>query len=371
MIKVFVKLEMLIAIWFVFTLLGCSYVSSSRAEQVISDMPSAALVAVTPSSVRAENKRWRFVVFGDTRDSTKDTQTGISPLLGILAKSIAAEKPALVIHTGDLINGYYTSEKSPIQGKYNEMFANWKAKVKPIYDFNSGEGIPLYVVRGNHEDGEIVTNRDLKTAYMKNIAAFMPQTGPKHERGLTYSVKYRQAAFIAIDEYSIKELGLLRGLVDQLWLNKQLVPQDRTPFMFVFGHVPAYKVAVEGKGPFPDLYFFRKHRDAFWGSLKEAGVLMYFCGHVHFYCRVTKDGIQQVLIGNGGANLVDFNPQEVDSTVMLNYPNTAKKASTMKQGYVLFTVDETAETVTAVQKLWNETTRTWETGDTFITQASF
>ena len=90
--------------------------------------------------------------------------------------------------------------------------------------------------------------------------------------------------------------------------------------MFVFGHVPAYRVSDEGKGPFPDLYYFPKHRDAFWNSLREAGVSMYFCGHVHFYCRVTKDGVQQVLIGNGGANPVDFEPKKVDPTVTLNYP---------------------------------------------------
>ncbi len=137
--------------------------------------------------------------------------------------------------------------------------------------------------------------------------------------------------------------------------------------MFVFGHVPAYKVADEEKGPFPDLYFFPRHRDAFWNSLKEAGMSMYFCGHVHFYCRVTKDGVQQVLIGNGGADPVDFNPKKVDPTVTLNYPTGFMKASDVKTGYVLFTVDETARTVTAVQKIWNEGTGKWETGDAFIT----
>jgi len=43
------------------------------------------------------------------------------------------------------------------------------------------------------------------------------------------------------------------------------------------------------------------------------------------------------------------------------------KASDVKTGYVLFTVDETARTVTAVQKIWNERTGKWETGDEFIT----
>jgi hypothetical protein len=138
--------------------------------------------------------------------------------------------------------------------------------------------------------------------------------------------------------------------------------------MFVFGHVPAYRVSDEEKGPFPDLYYFPKHRDVFWKSLNKAGVSLYFCGHVHFYCRVTKDGVQQVLIGNGGANPVDFDPKKVDPMVTLNYPKGFMKASEVKTGYVLFTVDETAHTITAVQKLWNERTGAWETGDVFTTQ---
>lgn len=356
----------LIAVCFVLAWLGTGKASHHEAERNDPDRPSTGSAANKASSARAESNRWRFVVFGDTRDATQDTQTGISPLLGKMAEGIAAEKPALVIHIGDLINGFYTHSKSPLHGNYDQMFENWKRAVKPIYDFDRQAGIPLYAVRGNHEDGELVSDKRLKAAYLKNIASFMPQNGPEQEKGLTYSVSYRQAAFIGIDQYSIKELGLLRGLVNQPWLNEQLLRHKR-PFMFVFGHVPAYRVSDWEKGPFPDLYYFPKHRDAFWSSLKEAGVRLYFCGHVHFYCRVTKDGVQQVLVGNGGANPVDFDPKKVDPTVTLNYPPGFMKASEVKTGYALFTVDETAHTITAVQKLWNERTGAWETGDTFTT----
>jgi hypothetical protein len=363
------KLQALIAICFVLTWLHPVSASSPGAEQGNPGMQPTASAEASASSGRAESSRWSFVVFGDTRDATRDTQTGISPLLGRIAEHITAEKPALVIHVGDLINGFYTSTKSPVHGNYNEMFDNWKTAVKPIYDFKRRTGIPLYVVRGNHEDGDLVTDKRLKAAYLNSIAPFMPQNGPEQEKGLTYSASYKQATFIAVDEYSIKELGLLRGLVDQPWLNEQLV-RHKAPFMFVFGHVPAYKVSDWERGPFPDLYDFPKHRDAFWNSLKEAGVSMYLCGHVHFYARVTKDGIQQVLIGNGGANTSDFNPKKVDPTVTLNYPTVGMKASDVKPGYVLFTVDEKARTITAVQKFWNEAAGTWKTGDTFLTQAS-
>ena len=363
------KIRALIAVCFVLTWFGTGNASRLEAARNDPGKPPTGSAADKATSASAESNRWRFVVFGDTRDATQDTQTGISPLLGGMAEGIAAEKPALVIHIGDLINGFYTHKKSPLHGNYDKMFENWKRAVKPIYDFDRQTGIPLYVVRGNHEDGELVTDKRLKAAYLKGIASFMPQNGPEQEKGLSYSVSHRQATFIAIDQYSIKELGLLRGLVNRPWLNEQLF-RHKSPFMFVFGHVPAYQVSDEEKGPFPDLYYFRRHRDAFWNSLREAGVSLYFCGHVHFYCRVTKDGVQQVLIGNGGANPVDFDPKKVDPTVTLNYPLGFRKASEVKTGYLLFTVDETAHTITAVQKLWNERTGAWETGDAFTTPAA-
>ncbi len=362
----FVNLHVLVAMCLVLSLQGCNNTSSFGAEQT-PGVSATTSSAVTVSSGSTEISRWSFVVFGDTRDATPNTQRGISPLLGRLAAGIAAEKPALVIHIGDLANGFYTSEHSPVHSRYDEMFENWKKAVKPIYDFNRRTGIPLYVVRGNHEDGELVTNKRLKAVYLRSIAPFMPQNGPEQEKGLTYSVSYRQATFIAVDEYSIKELGLLRGLVDQPWLNEQLT-RHRAPFMFVFGHVPAFKVSDWERGPYPDLYDFPKHRDAFWKSLQDGGVSMYFCGHVHLYCRVMKDNVQQVLIGNGGANPSGFNPKKVDPSVTLNYPTAPMKASDVKAGYALFTVDETARTITAVQKLWNEGTNTWERGDVFAVQ---
>lgn len=368
--KAFVKWELIVATFFALSLLGAINPSNSNAEQVKFPRPSVAQAGDSLSSGKPENATWRFVVFGDTRDATQDTILGVSPFLNEFAKKIADEKPELVLHLGDLINGFYTHEISPVHGKYNVMFENWKTAVKPIFDFNNKTGIPIYAVRGNHEDGKLVTNKPLKEAYLKEIAPFMPQNGPDQEIGLTYSVKHRKATFIGLDEYSIKELGLLRGLINQPWLDNELI-QQRNPFMFVFGHVPAYKVTDEKNGPFPDLYYFPKSRDTFWDSLKKAGVSIYFCGHVHFYSRLTKDDIQQVLVGDGGANPVDFNLQKVDPSVTVNYPKAEVKSTDTHPSYVVFTVNEAEGTVTAVQKIFIPPTGPLVTGDTFSVKAMF
>ena len=109
-------MRVLTALCFVLIWLGYGVSLCCGAEPNASGI--ASLASAPPSSAIAEVDRWSFVVFGDTRDATQDTQTGISPLLGRIAEGIAAEKPALVIHIGDLINGYYTLKSSPLHGNY-------------------------------------------------------------------------------------------------------------------------------------------------------------------------------------------------------------------------------------------------------------
>src|SRR5512141_328522 len=84
-------------------------------------------------AARGAEPPWSFVVMGDTRDVGTGTRTGISPELPALAAAIAAEKPDLVLHTGDLANGYYTKRSSPVHGLFREMLRNWKAAVRALH----------------------------------------------------------------------------------------------------------------------------------------------------------------------------------------------------------------------------------------------
>lgn len=321
--------------------------------------------ALSLSAAEAAQPKWSFVVMGDTRDLTTDTLTGISPDLALLAQAIAAEKPDLVLHTGDLINGYYTSKSSPMTGKYREMLENWKAAIRPVYDFDTKKGIPLYVIRGNHEDGKFMTESALKKAYEEKIGAFMPQNGPENEKGLTYSVTHKGARFVALDAYSTKILKVIRGYVNESWAESHLA-SGNAAFTFVFSHPPAFRVGTSGKSPFPDLYSHTTSRDVLWKSMKKAGALAFFCGHIHLYCRGTVKGIEQVVVGNGGANTVSYDPKETDPLIAMHYPTSNVAATQIKTGYLLMTVDESTGTTSGVQKLWNPETRAWETGDNFI-----
>lgn len=307
---------------------------------------------------------WSFVVMGDTRDKTTSTATGISPDLHRLVTAIATEHPDFVIHTGDLTNGYYTDTNSPVNGRFREMFQNWKAAVRPIFDYRTFKGTPIYLVRGNHEDGKLVTDSELEKAYQEEFAMLMPQNGPVREKGLTYMFTHKGSRFIALDGYKSKKMAVVRGYVNQKWLDSAFA-MERRPFTFVFSHTPAFKVGNHHKSPFPDLYSHAGRRDILWKSFKEGGALAYFCGHIHFYSRGTVDGIEQVVVGNGGADTVAYDPGNVDGRIAMHYPVAPTAAADVKLGYLVMTVDERKGKVTGVQKLWDGQKGLWVRGDLF------
>jgi len=305
---------------------------------------------------------WTFVVFGDTRDQP-NTTTGISPYLNTIAKGIAAEKPDLVLFEGDLINGVVVYPPSVITKNYSVQFGNWMDAVSPIYNYSTRTGIPLYVIRGNHEDGgDNFPIPALITDYRATAAAGMPTNGPSGEEKLTYSITHNGAKFIALDEYyphnGIKET------VNQSWLDEQLTTDTR-PFMFVVGHTPAYNVSNDMDEFKLGIAVHPVQRDIFWNSLVNNHVVAYFCGHVHTYVRTESKGVQQVLVGNGGAPADPFVPSEVDPIFTLEYPTHPVNASDQKFGYLLVTVHEDKGTFDAVEKELNTVKGTWEVGDTF------
>ena len=71
------------------------------------------------------------------------------------------------------------------------------------------------------------------------------------------------------------------------------------------------------------------------------------------------------LSGNGGAIGSAFNQSEADPALTIEYPvqEADKVANTV--GYLVVTVNETAGTMSAVQKVYTPETKTWRTGDQF------
>jgi hypothetical protein len=310
---------------------------------------------------------WTFVVFGDSRDNTRDTLTGVSPYLNPIAVAVAAEKPDLVMYNGDLVSGWMISNSSPVATDYQAQFKNWMDAVAPIHNYTTGSGTPLYVIRGNHEDGPDQTVMPLLDAYRNSVAADMPLNGPPGEERLTYSFTWKGAKFIAIDEY-FPHNGL-KETVNQSWVDQELTSNTR-PFTFVSGHTPAFLVKDDFEDRGFDIAFHPMLRDIFWNSLANHHVTAYFCGHAHIYVRGEKQGVQQVVSGNGGAIGSAFNQSEADPTLTIEYPVLEADKVGNTVGYLVVTVNETEGTLSAVQKKYDPKSQTWRKGDQFTLSSS-
>ncbi len=333
--------------------------SMPKSEQVMTN--------TTHQISQSSTGTWTFAVFGDSRDNTKDTTTGVSQYLNIIAVAVAAENPDLVMYNGDLVSGWIISNSSPVATDYTAQFRNWMNEVEPIHNYTSGRGIPLYVIRGNHEDGPNATVIPLLNAYLTTVAMDMPLNGPLGEEKLTYSFTWKGAKFIAIDDYFPHD-GL-KETVNQSWVDKELMSGTK-PFIFVFGHTPAYLVDSDTDDKGYDLAVHPQQRDAFWNSLAKNNASAYFSGHAHLYVRGEIQGVQQVVSGNGGAMGHSFNSSEADPALKIEYPITEADKKGNNVGYVIITVNETARTMNAVQKVYDPDTKVWRIGDKFSLTSS-
>jgi hypothetical protein len=282
---------------------------------------------------------WTFVMLGDTRGH-HDTTTGVSVVLAPIATKIAELNPDLVVCCGDQINGDATNGLTPLS--YAQMFDNWKAAMQPVIASN----IPIYTVRGNHENSadEGPPMLDLKQAYFDALGTNMPGNGPNNgpaddQRGYTYSFTRKNVFFAVVDQYFYPVSATNGGYhsIDQTWLSQQL-QRSYSPYKIVMAHEPVYVSHFYGTDPAGEA-----DRAQFWDSLGGNGTRIYVCGHVHnlSVCVAPDDygnDIYQVLAGNGGAELDEVSP-DPEAGMTVTYYNTNH------YGFALATVGTDAITI--------------------------
>jgi len=65
-----------------------------------------------------------------------------------------------------------------------------------------------------------------------------------------------------------------------------------------------------------------------------------------------------------------FNSSEADPALKIEYPITEADKKGNNVGYVIITVNETARTMNAVQKVYDPDTKVWRIGDKFSLTSS-
>jgi hypothetical protein len=183
-----------------------------------------------------------------------------------------------------------------------------------------GDDVVWYPVMGNHEIDDPPDNPDVvwirdEYNYGHNTAReplkdYTNQNGPAGSVETTYSWDYRNAHFIALNEYwdggtaPGSDMATKGDVVDQLfdWLVDDLTNNTK-PVIFVFGHEPAYP---ENRHIGDSLDGHPANRDRFWKLLNDMEVAVYFCGHTHTYYRKQVGSFDwdaftwQVDVGNAG-----------------------------------------------------------------------
>lgn len=270
-------------------------------------------VAVLFLSAPALQADWSFAMLGDTRGEKSTTTNGVSAYLHSIAQKIASLNPELVLVAGDLVNGNDTNTSSQVS--FAQQYASWKAAMEPVFNYTSNTGIPIYPVRGNHDNeaGELAPIPELKQAYYDAFHNYVPLNGPNYgstndQRGFSYSFTTNNVTFVAADQYFYYTTNGYHEL-DRSWVAQQF-QQANSAYEVFMAHVPIFM--TEGQEE-PEHFFGKdaaglQTRADFWNALGTNGVQLYLTGHLHneTVARTTNDygnSIIQLLAGNGGAPL--------------------------------------------------------------------
>ncbi|MGY4706355.1 metallophosphoesterase [Candidatus Bipolaricaulota sp. J31] len=197
-----------------------------------------------------------FLVYGDTR-TLYDRHR-------LVADRMVEEDVAFVVHTGDLVT-------SPIGKEWDAFFASGRRL------FLSALFFP---VLGNHE----------RNHYSYYELFVLPGAGGK--RGEQWwSFRWGDVLFVGLDSNS--QYLHFTGLREETAWLREVLSQDAR-FKFVFFHHPLFS---------SDLYYGgNEGLAALWHPIfVETGVSIVFCGHVHGYEHIVRDGVHYVTTGGGGA----------------------------------------------------------------------
>ncbi len=220
----------------------------------------------------------RVVIYGDSRPAVSGERfflgrtDPVKERAQIIAR-IAAEKPDLVIHSGDLV----------ARGSSEGHWTKWDETHKAILDAK----IPFYPALGNHEyDGDT-----------KEALGYLNKRFPELGGCRWYAVRSGPLLFVLVDS-NFDELPKEFVEAQDAWYRKTLKDAGSDPdvkAVIVVSHHPPYTDSVV-HGPSEETK--RRFADPAAACPKFRH---YVAGHVHNYERFLVGGIPYVVSGGGGA----------------------------------------------------------------------
>jgi len=225
---------------------------------------------------------FRFVVYGDTR-SQPDVHCRV-------IEQIVREKPAIVLHTGDLVDDGLEPDLWPTEffGPAAPLLS--KVALFPVLG-NHEENSPLYYNLFDLPNNERYYSFDYGQVHFVMLDSNKPEFPDRHRREARVIDKYRQI----LDEFQNRQLD---------WLRKDLVAHRDARLTVVCLHSPLYS-SVDERDRLGD---YGRMREWLQATLEDNGVDAVFSGHDHFYQRHVVNGVQYVVTGGGGAPLYEGGP---------------------------------------------------------------
>jgi 3',5'-cyclic AMP phosphodiesterase CpdA len=205
----------------------------------------------------------QIAIYGDTR-SNETTHRQV-------VQAIAAHKPKIAFHTGDL------NTKGIAQSEYDIFFQI----SQPLTDL-----CPIYPAKGNHERSEPL--------FLSNFPALNGKT--------YYTVMHEGLRFIVLD--STRELA--PNSEQYKWLSSVLADSMASIVML---HHPIFSSGAHGDELGLSLYLP--------GLLSGSGVKAVFSGHDHNYERSEYNGISYIVSGGGGAPMRESKTANPHSLIFL------------------------------------------------------
>lgn len=202
---------------------------------------------------------FRFAAFGDSGNGS-NTQTEF-------ARRIAASKPDVIIHVGDLVY------PAGALDSYDTHFFSPNAEMIRT--------APFMASLGNHD---VATEKGAPL-----LESFVcPRNGPEGiEPERNYWFDYGDARFVALDSNMDIEAGAITReqmkSVVALWLRRVLTETD-AKWKFVFYHHPFYTGSTHPPSGGGHM------KEAYLSVFEECGVDVVFCGHNHLYARMYSGG---------------------------------------------------------------------------------
>ncbi|MHC5066474.1 MAG: purple acid phosphatase family protein, partial [Planctomycetota bacterium] len=207
----------------------------------------------------AQERPWRFSVYGDSRTFSADHAKVCSAIL--------QDEPEIVLHMGDLVT----------DGRvYDQWQAEWYEPAAELLAL-----APMYPVPGNHE---------YQSAWYYRFFS-LPQDSSGTESW--YAFARAGALFIGLDT----TLDFSPGSNQYQWL-EAVLSQDESTFKVLSLHHAPFTSGIHQQDQ--AVANVRNHLVPLFESHQ---VDLVFAGHDHHYERSAKDGIQYVISGGGGAEL--------------------------------------------------------------------